>query len=272
MIKENYLGAKEMFENALEIDSTSFEALYNLGLVYKKMRDFDTALVYFRKIHDNISPEQNFQVIYQIGNIFAMLGDTRAALEWYLQLLGIIHFDVELLEKIGEIYEMLSDRQQAFQYNLESYRIYPANLGVIDWIGAHFLDLQVAEKAIVFYEKSVLNNPNDLHLLIRVASCYRRFGSPKKSLKLFQAIHKEYSDNEDCLKSLIYLAQSQGLSELFQQYNDQYQNLLKLKEVRQRIGSSSRSNSRPTTRSKIGLRVFFSSSKSIDFVIIIFFR
>lgn len=138
--------------------------------------------------------------------------------------------------------EAEGDRQQAFQYQNESFRAYPSNLQTIAWLGSHYIDLQVAEKAIVYYEKAVLANPSDPYFLLRIAGCLRRIGNAQKSLRMFEGILRRFPENADCYRALINLTQTLNMDELHQQYLGEFQRLEKLKETRQRIGSS-----RPTT-------------------------
>lgn len=260
MMRERYDIAKFMFNNALEIDASLFEALYNMGgffilnqrstiytmflyfkigLIYKKTRDFEEALNYFHKLNANLGHQQHPEIIFQIGNVYEMMGDVSAALEWYHQLLGIVQSDAGVLKKVGELYEAKGERQQAFHYHLESYRLYPSDVSIVNWIGSHFIELQIAEKAISFFEKAVLNNPNDSYFLLRVAGSYRKINS-QKSLQLFQQIHEKFPENIDCLRALIHLTHSQGMNELHDVYTDKLEKLEKQKEVRQRINSAIR--------------------------------
>lgn len=261
MLRERFDIAKFMFNNALEIDASLFEALYNLGkyffftsiishsqdvkiflkkgLIYKKTRDYEEALNYFHKLNANLGHQQHPEIIYQIGSVYEMMGDVSAALEWYHQLLGIAQSDAGVLKKVGELYEAKGERQQAFHYHLESYRLYPSDVSIVNWIGSHFIELQIAEKAISFFEKAVLNNPNDSYFLLRVAGSYRKINS-QKSLQMFQQIHEKFPDNIDCLRALIHLTHSQGMNELHDAYADKLEKLEKQKEVRQRINSAIR--------------------------------
>lgn len=167
------------------------------------------------------------------------MGDISAALEWYHQLLGIAQSDAGVLKKVGELYEAKGERQQAFHYHLESYRLYPSDVSIVNWIGSHFIELQIAEKAISFFEKAVLNNPNDSYFLLRVAGSYRKINS-QKSMQMFQMIHEKFPENVDCLRALIHLTHSQGMNEQHDMYVDKMEKLEKQKEVRQRINSAIR--------------------------------
>ncbi|XP_038121820.1 intraflagellar transport protein 88 homolog [Culex quinquefasciatus] len=237
MMKEDLETAKLMFMNALDIDSTSFEALYNIGLIFKKLGDHNNSLLYFRKIISNLGHEQHPEVLYQIASLYDLLGDVGTALEYYLQLLSLVQQDNKIIQKIGELYETDGERQQAYHYHHESYRIYPIDSSVINWLCSHYIELQVVEKAIGFYEKAVLKNPQDPYYLLRIAGCYRRIGNQQKSLSLFKMIHEIYPENADCLRALIHLNQQQGNNELVEKYGAELQKLEKQKEVRQRIGT-----------------------------------
>ncbi|XP_031625781.1 intraflagellar transport protein 88 homolog [Contarinia nasturtii] len=243
-IRENYESARKYFEMALEIDPTAFEALYNLGLTYKKIGDFENALNCFRKIYATVSNNHHPHVIYQMGNLYELLNDTSGAIEWYTQLLGLVNTDPSVFQKIATMYETDGDRQTAFQYQNEAYQAFPCNLQTISWIGSHFIDLQVAENAIAYYEKAVLATPNSPHFLLRIAGCLRRIGNSQKSLNLFQNILKQFPENADCYKALLHLTQTLNMDELYQKYYNEYHRIEKLRETRQRIGSS-----RPTTNS-----------------------
>lgn len=238
LLKNDLETAKLMFFNALDIDSTSFEALYNIGLIFKKLGDHNNSLLYFRKIISNLGHEQHPEVLYQIASLYDLLGDVGTALEYHLQLLSLVQQDNKIIQKIGELYETDGERQQAYHYHHESYRIFPIESSVINWLCSHYIELQVVEKAIGFYEKAVLKNPQDPYYLLRIAGCYRRIGNQQKSLNLFKMIHEIYPENVDCLRALIHLTQTQGNNELCERYMSELQKLEKQKEVRQRINTS----------------------------------
>lgn len=219
------------------LNSFPFIPISISGLINKKVGDFDEALNYFHKLNANLGHQQHPEIIFQIGNVYELMGDVSAALEWYHQLLGILQSDAGILKKVGELYEMKNERQQAFHYHLESYRLYPSDFSVVNWIGSHFIELQIAEKAISFFEKAVLNNPNDSYFLLRVAGSYRKINA-QKSMQLFQQIQEKFPENIDCLRALIHLTHSQGLTEEHDVYVDKLEKIEKQKEVRQRINSS----------------------------------
>lgn len=83
------------------------------------------------------------QVVYQIANIYELIGDIDQAIEWHLQLLSLVPTDPAILQKMGVIFDQEGDKQQAYQYHFDSYRYFPSNLEVIDWLGSYFIEMQV---------------------------------------------------------------------------------------------------------------------------------
>ena len=110
------------------------------------------------------------EVVYQIAHIYELTGDTDQATEWYLQLLGLIPTDPGILQKVGTIFDGEGDKQQAYQYHFDSYKNFPSNLEVIDWLGSYFIEMQVAEKAIVYFERAALMQPDQVIRIPRMAN------------------------------------------------------------------------------------------------------
>ena len=42
------------------------------------------------------------------------------------------------------------------------FRYFPSNLEVIDWLGSYFIEMQVSEKAIGYFERAALMQPDDV--------------------------------------------------------------------------------------------------------------
>ncbi|KAH9268851.1 hypothetical protein BASA83_009139 [Batrachochytrium salamandrivorans] len=69
------------------------------------------------------------------------------------------------------MFERDGDKSQAFQYYSESYRYYPCNMDVIAWLGAYYVDCEVYEQAIQFFERAVLIQSNQVYaFLVRLCT------------------------------------------------------------------------------------------------------
>ncbi|XP_043529703.1 intraflagellar transport protein 88 homolog isoform X2 [Frieseomelitta varia] len=258
--------AKEFLLCALDTDASHVQALYNLGLVYKKQSMYEEALECFWKLRNIVRHDP--QTIYQIGQLYQLMNDADQAIEWYNQLLGIIPCDPGVLQKLGEIYDIAGDKQQAYQFYSDSYRFFPANFEVIDWLGSYFVSMQLAEKALVYFKKAVELAPDEPRWRLLVAACLRRIGQFHKAVLEYQDIHNRFPDNIECLKFLVRLCSDLGLKEA-QLYATELKRAEKAKELKDRQGSarpgSRRSNSGTSSRTGSGISVLSDHRSSPTF-------
>ena len=63
-----YQSSVEYYQEALSVEATCSEALYNLGLAYKKLKEFSSALSCFTKLHTIFKSLP--QVLYQIADMY----------------------------------------------------------------------------------------------------------------------------------------------------------------------------------------------------------
>ena len=69
------------------------------------------------------------------------------------------------------------DQSQAFAYHVDSYRLFPADINTLEWLGAYYVESQFSEKAIKYFERAAVIQPNDVKWQLMVASCHRRSGN-----------------------------------------------------------------------------------------------
>ncbi|KAL7983341.1 hypothetical protein Chor_000217, partial [Crotalus horridus] len=217
-INGDYEKAAEFYKESLRNDSSCTEALYNIGLSYKKLNRLDEALDSFLKLHAIL--RNSAQVLFQIASIYELMEDPNQAIEWLMQLISVVPTDSHALAKLGELYDSEGDKSQAFQYYYESYRYFPSNIEVIEWLGAYYIDTQFCEKAIHYFERAALIQPTQVKWQLMVASCYRRSG----------------------LRFLVRLCTDMGMKEV-QEYATKLKRVEKLKELREQRVRSGRNGS-----------------------------
>ncbi|XP_043580378.1 intraflagellar transport protein 88 homolog isoform X2 [Bombus pyrosoma] len=258
--------ARELLLCSLDTDASHVQALYNLGLVYKKQNMYEEALECFWKVRNIVRHDP--QTVYQIGQLYQLMNDTDQATEWYNQLLGIIPCDPGVLQKVGEMYDAGGDKQQAYQFYSDSYRFFPANFEVIDWLGSYFVSMQLAEKALVYFKKAVELAPDEPRWRLLVAACLRRIGQFHKAVLEYQDIHNKFPENIECLKFLVRLCSDLGLKEA-QLYATELKRAEKAKELKDRQGSarpgSRRSNSGTSSRTGSGMSLLSDHRSSPTF-------
>ncbi|CAH1799275.1 unnamed protein product [Owenia fusiformis] len=236
-MQKDYEKAKQFYKEALENDLSCVEALYNLGLSNKKLARLEDALETFYKLHAIL--RNNAQVIYHIADIYDQLEDTAQATEWFMQLIGIVPTDATLLARLGEIFDNEGDKSQAFQYHYDSFKYFPSNIEIIEWLGAYYIDSQFCEKAIQYFERAALIQPNQVKWYMMIASCHRRSGNYQKALDTYKSINKRFPENIECLRFLVRLSTDMGLKDA-NDFATKLKKAEKSKELReQRVNSGS---------------------------------
>lgn len=77
----NYTKAISFYLKAIEIDSTYFDAYFNLGIAFSYQSDFDKAIENYKKaIHVNDSVAETY---FAVGALYANLQETDKAIEYY---------------------------------------------------------------------------------------------------------------------------------------------------------------------------------------------
>lgn len=75
-----YEKAGEFFREALSVEATCSQALYNLGLVHKKLAHTQEALECFLKLHTIL--KNSPQVIWHLADLYDHVHDFDQATEW----------------------------------------------------------------------------------------------------------------------------------------------------------------------------------------------
>jgi intraflagellar transport protein 88 len=216
--------AKELYLESIGVEADCVEAIYNLGLVNKKMGILHESLQAFEKLHTIVpdSPE----VIYQIANLHDLNNNIPQAIKWFNILLSSVPSDPGAQSRLGQIFTKDDDESQAFHHHNESYRYYPVNLDVISWLGVWFVKSEMYEKAIHFFEQAAEIQPKEVKWRLMVTSCYRRMGQYQRALELYEEIHKDYPENLECLRYLVAICKDLG-----QKYDHHQANLAKLERA-----------------------------------------
>uniref|UniRef100_A0A0N5B0Z6 TPR_REGION domain-containing protein n=1 Tax=Syphacia muris TaxID=451379 RepID=A0A0N5B0Z6_9BILA len=225
--KNDYEKAFQSYREALSNEATCVQALYNMGLVAKHEGRLDEALDYFYKAC-NIA-FGDVQVLCQLASIYEMMGDNSQALELYGQASNLMPTDPSISAKLASIYESEGDKTQAFQCYYESYRYFPSNISIIEWFGAYYIETQFPEKAVAYFAKAAIMQPNEIRWQLMMASCERRAGNYQKALDLYKAVHRRFPENIECLKFLARICTDLGIPEA----KDYKKSLIKAENLRQ---------------------------------------
>lgn len=113
-VNEEYDRSKEFFLEAIGVEADCIEAIYNLGLVYKRLGYYNESLQAFEKLHTIIP--NSYEVLYQIAHVYELIGMRRQAIKWYNILITKVPSDSEILAKMGYLYQQEQDEYQAVHY------------------------------------------------------------------------------------------------------------------------------------------------------------
>jgi intraflagellar transport protein 88 len=187
-VSEDYDRSKEFFLEAIGVEADCIEAIYNLGLVYKRLGYYNESLQAFEKLHTIIP--NSYEVIYQIAHVYELIGMRRQALKWYNILITKVPSDSEILAKMGYLYQQEQDEFQAVHFYQESYRYNPAKIDVISCLGMHHAKNDMFEKAIVYFERAQQIQPKENKWSLMIASCFRRMNLFNEALKVYEDIYE----------------------------------------------------------------------------------
>ncbi|XP_076804063.1 intraflagellar transport protein 88 homolog [Clavelina lepadiformis] len=231
-------GAIALYREALDNDTSCYEALYNLGLVHKKLGNLNAALDCFLKLHNIVRTSS--QVMFEIATIYENLEDWGQAIEWMMQCVGVVPTDASVLSRMAAICEHSDggDQSQAFAYHVDSYRLFPADINTLEWLGAYYVESQFSEKAIKYFERAAVIQPNDVKWQLMVASCHRRSGNYQSAYDKYKHIHTKFPDNVECLKYLNRLSSDLGLTKEVQEYANKLRKAEKTQEARNQRAES----------------------------------
>jgi len=126
-------------------------------------------------------------------------------------------------------------------FHQESYRYLPSNIETISWLGIYFAKNDLYEKAIHFFERASIIQPNEVKWKLMVATCYRKMNSYQQALKLYQEINGDYPENLECLRYLVMICKDLGLK-----YDNYSVQLKKLERAQERQSAPEDNLSIPT--------------------------
>merc|ERR1719230_1630791 len=208
--------ARSMYQESMGAEADCIEAIYNLGVVSKRLGDHAPALALFEKLHAIVP--NSIEVMWQIADLFDISNQPRTAIKWFQRLNARVPTDPGVLARIGNIYLKEEDEAQAFHYHQESYRYYPVNMNVISWLGAYFVKSEMYEKAVTYFERAAQIQPSEVKWKLMVASCHRRSGDYALAFDIYRQIHNDFPDNIECLRYLVHICDDLGKKDQVHEY------------------------------------------------------
>ena len=122
---------------------------------------------------------------------------------------------------------------------MQCYRHDPSDLEAIEWIGSYLNEVQLHDRAITFFSRAMLLQPNEIRWPMLIAACHRRTGNYTQAIETYSKVYKENPDNLPALQALARLTADMGLKEA-DYYAEELKKLEKQMENRMSAGRSGR--------------------------------
>ncbi len=193
--REKYREATEFYLEAIGLDSTSFEAIYNFGLANVQLGLTTDGLNAFEKLLSIITNDP--RVLHHVASLYEHSGERQSALKWFNVLSACLPTDPGVHFCMGNLYAEQEDHA-AFQCCLESYSINPSNLDVISWLAIWFVKLEMYEKSISFFKRASHIQPRETKWNFMVASCYRKMDLLNDAFDVYEEVRKRNPQDIDC--------------------------------------------------------------------------
>eukprot|EP00746_Dinoflagellata_sp_MGD_P165498 gnl/MRDRNA2_/MRDRNA2_94806_c0_seq1.p1 gnl/MRDRNA2_/MRDRNA2_94806_c0~~gnl/MRDRNA2_/MRDRNA2_94806_c0_seq1.p1 ORF type:complete len:835 (+),score=212.77 gnl/MRDRNA2_/MRDRNA2_94806_c0_seq1:95-2599(+) len=211
-MNEEFEHAKEVFLEAIGVNASCLEAIYNLGLVNMHMGRYQEAILAFDKLQS--ITHDSCEVMWQLGDVHEKLGNNAKAQEWFSLLVTSPkgrQTDPGVLARIANLFNKNGDETQAFHYNLEAHKYWPVDMNVITWLGIYYVKQEMYEAAMPFFDRAAQIEPKEVKWRLMVASCWRRMGDFSRALKVYEDIHQKHPNDIECVRYLITICKEMGL-------------------------------------------------------------
>ena len=153
-MRQDFEMARKMYQESMGAEADCIEAIYNLGVVSKRLGDGRRRRRSVLSRSCTRSSRSSIEVIWHIADLWDNAGQTRTAVKWFKILNSRVPTDPGVLARIGNIYLKEEDEAHAFHYHQEAYRYFPVNMNVISWLGAYFVKNEMYEKAVAYFERA----------------------------------------------------------------------------------------------------------------------
>ncbi|KAG9395723.1 Tetratricopeptide repeat [Carpediemonas membranifera] len=201
-------GAVSALEKAVDVpQSDCNEAIYNLGLAYKRLGMLNEAIDQFQLYSDTIGeldPRASADALWQLSEICRTSDDPDEAIVQAKLLATRVPNDASAHARLGNIYRSVDDLKRAVSAYEVSLEVAPS-LDVLDWVGAFHASAGSPAKALEAFQRAAKLRPQDPQWPLLSAGCLHRAGQTAAALKEYEDVHRKWPDNLECIKAMISL-------------------------------------------------------------------
>ena len=179
----NFKLAEQLYNESLNINSNSVEALNNLGILFNQLAKYNQSITCYEKavkINPDYVPAYN-----NLGFAFNKLGKYKNAINCYEKALQIKPNDADALYNLANTFKELGEFKKAINFYENVLKISPNYLGAHNNLGNVFKDLEQYTKAINCYENALKINPNYAPAYNNLANTFKELGDFKKAINTY---------------------------------------------------------------------------------------
>jgi Tfp pilus assembly protein PilF len=161
---------------------------YDMGLVYAYKKQYDTAIVHFKKALD-LKPDYG-EAINSLGNAYAGKGDWDQAIFYYKKvvtdiLYGTPHFGYS---NLGNAYYYKKDLELSEKYYLEALNAKPGFTRALQGLARTYIAMGRIPEAVAKLEKAVRKAPDSPALHFQLAKAYQLVLEFKKAYNSYRKV------------------------------------------------------------------------------------
>ncbi len=243
-IKEkNYESAIDLLGQAINQDPNSTIVLTNLALTYKQLKKPEKALEYILR---SINIDKNINSLGLLAEVYLDKGEPNNAIEVYNQMLLINPNQFQALVNIGRLYINNGEKEKGVEYMERSLEINPGNPTLVFEIAIYYRSIQQYQKAKYNFKKAFIQKPDFAEAALEIGVEEHRDGNFDSSLEYINKainINRNFH-NAYFYKGLLYLEKNNyeagigNLNESIRIKFDHKESILLLANTYRKIGET----------------------------------
>eukprot|EP01105_Mastigella_eilhardi_P005551 TRINITY_DN1722_c3_g1_i1.p1 TRINITY_DN1722_c3_g1~~TRINITY_DN1722_c3_g1_i1.p1 ORF type:complete len:575 (-),score=208.39 TRINITY_DN1722_c3_g1_i1:19-1722(-) len=166
--------ALRVFEKVEKVTPDDWEVWHNKGMCFKFLRDYDKAIECFKRANSISKHDVTYM---QLGKLYHLLENYKAAIEVYLEALEFSPENPDLLTTLGLLYLRTGENYRAFDYFGNALSQDPTNPKTILATGSIIQDRSEVEVALIKYRVAAVQTPHSPQLWNNIGMCF--FGKQK---------------------------------------------------------------------------------------------
>ena len=184
-MQESPIDAIGLFKEVITFLPESWEAHYNIGIIYLKLSDRERAEKEFRNALRQKGPAE--KIYNALGNLYFDTGSNRKAISAFKKAMNFKKSPTTLIN-LANLYQMMDKKQKAIKYYAEANDIEPLNQILHYNKGILLYNMGKYETARKEFNKAVKSAASDIKIYQAQAQTLLKLGEYRVALKIFQKV------------------------------------------------------------------------------------